>query len=175
MTGTKPSGSDGVTGLDLVDDDLLGKIGGGLAFEKVLPKEAMAELASVKDAEGVKSILAKFGKDLNLWCVAANVTDEMPDCIPVLISANFDPELLPSKWDGSSNRKLTIDPAHGAAMSPWGDEMIVVIRKGGSTQVIKAKDLSYKSLFGEEAFDLTNADPPVVYLTPKGIATPAAR
>lgn len=46
-------------------DDLLGKIGGGLAFEKVLPKEAMAELVSVKDAEGVKSILAKFGKDLN--------------------------------------------------------------------------------------------------------------
>lgn len=46
-------------------DDQLGKIGGGLAFEKVLPKEALAELASVKDAEGVKSILAKFGKDLN--------------------------------------------------------------------------------------------------------------
>ena len=116
-----------------------------------------------------------FGKDLDLWCVAANVTDEMPDCIPVLISANFNPELLPSKWDGSSNRKLTIDPAHGAAKSLWGDKAIVVIRKGGSTQVIKAKALSYKSLFGEEAFDLTNADPPVVYLTPNGIAAPAAR
>ena len=46
-------------------DDQLGKIGGGLAFEKVLPKEALAELALAKDEDGVKSILAKFGKDLN--------------------------------------------------------------------------------------------------------------
>ena len=46
-------------------DDLLGKVGGGLAFEKVLPKEALEELARVKDEEGVKGILAKFGSDLN--------------------------------------------------------------------------------------------------------------
>ena len=60
----RPGAVDGANVKGLADD-LLGKIGGGLAFEKVLPKEAMAELASVKDAEGVKSILAKFGKDLN--------------------------------------------------------------------------------------------------------------
>jgi hypothetical protein len=41
------------------------------------------------------------GKDFDEWCVAANVTDEMPDYLPVLISANFNPELLPSKWDGT--------------------------------------------------------------------------
>ena len=46
-------------------DDLVGKIGGGLAFEKVLPKEALAELALAKDEDGVKGILAKFGADLN--------------------------------------------------------------------------------------------------------------
>ena len=71
--------------------------------------------------------LNMFGKNFDLWHVAANVTDEMPDCIPVLISANFDPELLPSKWDGSSNRKLTIEPAQGAAKSLWGDKAIVVV------------------------------------------------
>lgn len=46
-------------------DDLLGKVGGGLALEKVLPKEALAELALAKDEDGVKGILAKFGADLN--------------------------------------------------------------------------------------------------------------
>ena len=116
-----------------------------------------------------------FGKDLDLWCVAANVTDEMPDCIPVLISANFNPEMLPSKWDGSSDRKLPIGPAHGAAKSPWGDKAIVVVAKGGSVHVIKAKALSYKSLYGGQAFDLTDAEPPVVYLTPKGVRTTRSR
>ena len=117
-----------------------------------------------------------LGKDLDLWCVAANVTDEMPDCIPVLISANFNPELLPAKWDGSSGStvRLPIGPAHGAAKSLFGDKAIVVVRKGGSVQVIKAKHLTFASLYGMQAFDLTNAKTPVVYLTPRGIAVPAA-
>jgi hypothetical protein len=118
-----------------------------------------------------------LGKDLDLWCVAANVTAEMPDFIPVLISANFNPELLPAKWDGSSGRtvRLPIGPAHGAAKSLFGDKAIVVVRKGGSAQVIKAKHLTFASLYGMQAFDLTNAETPVVYLTPRGIAVPSAR
>ena len=117
--------------------------------------------------------LNMFGKNFDLWHVAANVTDEMPDCIPVLISANFDPALLPVKWDGSSDdlKRLPIGPANGE----WGDKEIVVIRKGGSALFIKAKNLTYKTLYGDQAFDLTDAEPPVVYLTPKGIAVPAAR
>ena len=117
--------------------------------------------------------LNAFGKDLDLWHVAANVTDEMPDCIPVLISANFDPALLPSKWDGSSDdlKRLPIGPAHGE----WGDKAIVVIRKGGAAQVIKQENLTYETLYCGQSFDLTGAEPPVVYLTPKGIAAPAAR
>ena len=115
--------------------------------------------------------LNAFGKDFDLWHVAANVTDEMPDCIPVLISANFNPALLPSKWDGSSDdlKRLPV-----GSNGVWGDKAIVIIRKGGAARVIKAKDLTYETLYGE-AFDLTDAEPPVVYLTPKGIAVPAAR
>ena len=111
-----------------------------------------------------------------LWCVAADITDETPDCIPVLISANFNPELLLSKWDGSSNRRkrLPIGPAHGAARSLFGDKMVVVVRKGGSVECIKAKNLTYETLYHGQSFDLTNVKMPVVYLTPNGIAKPAA-
>ena len=117
------------------------------------------------------------GKNLDDWCVAANVTAEMPDCIPVLISANFNPKLLPSKWDGISDDsvRLPIGPASGAAKSLLDDKAIVVVRKGGAAQVIKAKDLTYETLYGGQAFDLTDAKTPVVYLTPKGIARPATR
>ena len=60
----RPGVVDGANVKNLADD-LLGKVGGGLALEKVLPKEALAELALAKDEDGVKGILAKFGADLN--------------------------------------------------------------------------------------------------------------
>ncbi len=117
------------------------------------------------------------GKDFDEWCVAANVADEMPDCFPVLISANFNPELLLSKWDGTSDTAtpLPIGPAHGATKSLFDDKMIIVVRKGGSVQIIKDKALTCATLYCGRSFDLTNAETPVVYLTPKGIAKPITR
>ena len=135
---------------------------------------------SVLGGEGMPTVpggATKIDGTNCLWCVAANVTDETPDCIPVLISANFNPELLLSKWDGHSNRseRLPIGPAHGAAKSLFGDKAIVVVRKGGSVACIKEKDLTYETLYCGQPFDLPAAEPPLVYLTPNGIAKPAAR
>ena len=133
---------------------------------------------SVLNGAGVPAIpngAKKIDAKNCLWCVAANITDEVPDCIPVLISANFNPELLLSKWDGSSNSKerLPIGPAHGASKSLFGDKMVVIVRKGGSAECIKEKDLTYKTLYRGESFDLTQTETPLVYLTPEGIAKPA--
>jgi hypothetical protein len=50
----------------------------------------------------------------------------------------------------------------------------VVVRKGGSVECIKAKNLTYETLYHGQSFDLTNVKMPVVYLTPNGIAKPAA-
>ena len=117
------------------------------------------------------------GKDFDDWCVVANITDEMPDCFPVLISANFNPELLLSKWDGTSDitTPLPIGPAHGATKSLFDDKAIIVVRKGGAVQIIKDEDLTYATLYCGRSFDLTSAETPVVYLTPKGIAKPTTR
>lgn len=114
------------------------------------------------------------GKDFDDWCVAANVTEDMPDSIPVLVSANFNPELLRRKWDGSSGGMecLPIGPGSGAAKSMFGDKEIVVVRKGGSVEVLKARDLTYNALYGNCAFSLPDAETPLVYLTPKGVAVP---
>ena len=108
------------------------------------------------------------------WIVAANVDDTMPDEIPVLISANFNPALLLRKWDGSANRskRLPIGPASGADKSMFGDKAIVVIRKGGSAETIKARYLTYDRLYKGQEFDLTGADAPLFYLTPTGAVEP---
>jgi len=127
-------------------------------------------------ASGVKPTLG--GKKLESknvsWIVAANVDDNVPDMMPVLISANFNPALLLRKWDGSANRqqRLPIGPASGADSSLFGDKAIVVVRKDGSGEVIKARNLTYAALYRGQEFDLTGAKRPLVYLTPTGAVDP---
>ena len=125
-----------------------------------------------KDAVVDKTLRAE---GLN-WCIAANVTDDTPDFMPILISANFNPALLPRKWDGRTNRftRLPIGSASGAAKSMLDDKFIVVVRKDGSVRTIKAENLTYFLLFCRKAFDLSGKAPPLVYLTPTGIVTPGA-
>lgn len=110
------------------------------------------------------------------WCIVANVTDDTPDFMPVLISANFNPALLPCKWDGRTDRftRLPIGPASGAAKSMFGDKFIVIVRKDGCVRKVKAEKLTYFLLFCRSAFDLSGKESPFVYLTPTGVVTPGA-
>ena len=54
----------------------------------------------------------------------------------------------------------------------FGDRAIVVVRKGGMVDTIKKKYLTYDVLYRRQSFDLTNTNPPLVYLTPTGVAVP---
>lgn len=124
---------------------------------------------------GKKAVVGKAITAAGLeWCVAANVTEEMPESTPVLISANFNPALLRRKWDGvtGGSEQLPIGPASGAAKSLFGDKAIVVVRKSGTVETFKKKYLTYDKLYKRQSFDLTNANPPLVYLTPVGVAVP---
>ena len=124
---------------------------------------------------------AVVGKTINAsgldWCIAANVTDKMPDDAIVLVSANFNPALLLRKWDGQADGKkmLPIGPRSGAARSMLGDKAIVIVRKGGAAETIKKKFLTYDVLYKKQAFDITNMDPPLMYLTPTGVAEPVGQ
>ena len=111
------------------------------------------------------------------WCIAANVNEPMDDTVPVLVSANFNPEYLLDKWDGitDGDKPLPIGPASGAAKSLFGDRAIVIIYKGGAASVIKKKDLNYNSIYQRQAFRVPEAPHPLAYLTPKGAARPTGR
>ncbi len=108
------------------------------------------------------------------WCIAANVAvfhidKSWPDWYPILISANFNPKLLQRAWSpNDSDKCLPIGPKSGAAKSMFGDTAIVIVRKNGTAQVIKAKDLTYNMLYQGVSFD--NEGCKFYYLTPTGIA-----
>ena len=136
------------------------------------------ELLSTLWGCGVPGMTGRRLESRNIaWTIAANVADETPDFIPVLITANFNPSLLLRKWDGRTNRSeiLPIGPESGAAATPFGNKAVVIVRKSGAAETIKAKDLTYDKLYKGLPFDLTNMNPPLKYLTPTGIVNPVGR
>ena len=133
------------------------------------------ELLSTLWGCGVPGMTGRTLESRNVaWTIAANVTDETPDFIPVLITANFNPSLLLSKWDGKTDgeKRLPIGPGSGAEASPFGNKAVVIVRKSGAAEVIKARHLTYDVLYKKQAFDLTNMNPPLKYLTPTGVVDP---
>ncbi len=139
---------------------------GTAEWDPVVDKELLGRLG--KDAVDGKTIRAA-GLD---WCIAANSEGaDVPDFFPVLISANFNPSLLPRSWDGhtDASKRLPIGSASGAAKSLFRDKAIVIVRKNGGAEVIKAKDLTYRTLFRRSGFALPG-ESPFVFLTPTGIA-----
>ena len=73
------------------------------------------------------------------WIVAANIRDEFDDVIPVLISANVDPSVLKTSFNGYDDTPIPFGSKVGRTKLPWCDKFVVVIRKNGSAQVFKPK------------------------------------
>lgn len=96
----------------------------------------------------------KLSKDGGVcdWIVAANVKDEFDDNIPVLISANVDPSTLKSSYDGYDSSPIPFGSEVGRTGIPWGDSAVIVIRKGGSAEVIKKRYLTYDTLYNRQKF-----------------------
>ena len=101
-----------------------------------------------------KGVLKLPGSDDGFcdWIVAANVLDELEDSVPVLISANVDPATLKASYDGDDNTPIPFGSKVGRKVFPWGDAAVVVVRKGGGAQVIKAKHFNYNVLYNRQGF-----------------------
>ena len=105
------------------------------------------------------------------WCIAANVMDETQDFIPVLVSANVNPALLPcNQFDGVDDRQLPIGPKSGAAKSMFGDSAVVLVRKSSAAETFKEKYFRLNLVLQNQAFDDSAREHKIVWLTPTGIA-----
>lgn len=132
------------------------------------------ELLSALSGAGVPGMSGKTLTDQNIaWNIAANVTDETPDFMPVLITANFNPKLLaPGRFNGRDDTPLPIGPTSGAAKSMFGDKAIVIVRKSGAAEVIKKRFLTRSILYNGEAFDDTDRKTQIKWLTPTDVVEP---
>lgn len=96
------------------------------------------------------------------WNVLDAGDDTDADMFPMMITANFDVSQIPQSWDGvtDQDRVLQICGFSQKALESSlcrnvDKRAIIVVRKGGSAQVIKAKYLTLKNLMGGCSYKLS--------------------
>jgi len=95
------------------------------------------------------------------WMVMAGITPEMDDNMPVLISANIEPSYLTFKAGTKSfandGRLIPVgQAAHRYGDATWWNDAVVIVRKGGSVNVIKRTECTLKAIFGNAGVVLQN-------------------
>ena len=89
-----------------------------------------------------------------MWSIAEGVNDETPDCVPVLVSENFDCSQLLLTYDGKAS--LPMVTSNG--------KPVVFVLKDGSVHSVESKYLNAWNVYKRRAF----TGGPKSYLTPKG-------
>jgi len=103
----------------------------------------------------------------NAWTIAANITDEMPDIIPVIISRNVDPTSLIPKEGDLSQQFLRPSEEFKA---PFGNKRFIIVRKGGAVLMYTWRyanlQVIYRDASEEELQKIRDAFQKIKYLTP---------
>ena len=121
-----------------------------------------------KVPENVRALL----KD---WHVAVNVTDDMDDNVPVLVSSNLDPSLLLGAWDGKTDAATKFPLEEDKEVSPktaWRNAGIVVVTKGGFSRFFRKKYMRYDVVYSRRAFSCPED---FAYATTNGLVKPARK
>jgi hypothetical protein len=106
----------------------------------------------------------------NLWLIAANVTPEDPDIIPILITRNVDVkeiERLVNCGGATSNLNTRIAIGMGEYKTPFGEKGFVLVRKSGGTYNGVSRHARPKYIFNSQMLPPRDpSKPPIVYLMP---------
>lgn len=139
-------------------------------FVKRFMKEKTARIGDAADTTAASLALAASLLNGECeWCIAVDVPEDADDALPVMFSANLDPADIPLEWDYASGQVQL--PLNGRKLSKYGN-MVVVIRKGGSAQVIKPKYRTPRIFYNAPTGRVSRS---VIYLTPDGRAALGSR
>lgn len=103
-----------------------------------------------------------------MWSVAKGLTDEMDDVIPAILTRNaaIDKLVTSGQFDGKSTDPVGVGKAGGGESdTPFANKAFVVIRKGGASEVIKAKYAKLNLVYKRQSFSFPQSSE-FEYLTP---------
>jgi len=116
-----------------------------------------------KSPPGSKRLKAKN----NAWTIAANITDDMPDIIPIMVSRNVDPTSLIPKEGDLRQQLIRLSEAF---KTPLGNKGFIIVRKGGATFMCTWRyanlQVIYRDASEEELQEIRDAFQTIKYLTP---------
>jgi len=154
ITGTKNGSGDPSTWSPYVS---------GLDFSKLAG-------AGVPARSGTSALEAKN----NMWSIGGNITDEMEDIIPILVTRNFKCTQLANKIS-NANDKTVIQTStwnNSTYPAPFSTKAFVMVRKGGAIFQASARYLSIFVIYQGQSFDTSSQTHPLTYLGPDAEQTP---
>ena len=97
------------------------------------------------------------------WLILKNYSDGMADCIPVLVTRNVSISELNTKVKTKATGDESDPVSCGGSnaeldLSSLSDKAWVLVRKGGSASVIKAKQSKVSVVFNHQGFDNSNLE-----------------
>lgn len=107
--------------------------------------------AGVPSFSGTKSLNGKFVA----WSVLKGLQDEMEDVLPVLVTRNAAINQLPTSgtFQGTETTEVGVGKANGGESdTPFSNKAFVLVRKGGASQVIKAKYSKLYLVYNKQGF-----------------------
>ena len=113
----------------------------------------------------------------NMWCIAANVRDEMEDIIPILVTRNFDCQKLFKDLTTATDTKQIEKWNSSTYKAPFSNKAFVMIRKGGATFKARDKYASIRVIYQGQSFKTTiegSTDAVFTYLGPDSAESPAS-
>ncbi len=106
----------------------------------------------------------------NMWLIAANVTPEDSDIIPVLVTRNVDVKAIEEAINygiTSTNIDMKIAIGTGEYKTPLGKKGFVLVRKSGGTFHSSARYATLRVIFNSQSLPPRDpSKPPIVYLMP---------
>jgi len=122
--------------------------------------------AGVPAKEGKGKLLAKN----NMWLIAANITEEDDDRIPILITRNVDVKAIEEAINHGWPTKDYVPQNSldkGGYKTPFGKKGFVCVTKGGGTFNVTTKYATLRVLFHDKTlYPRDPSKPPIVYLMP---------
>ena len=112
----------------------------------------------------------KLTAENNMWVIAANITEEDDDQIPILISRNVDVKAIERAIVNgikTNDFATRIEVGKGIYKTPFGDKGFVCVKKGGGIFNIRSSHATLGTIFGHQELPPRDpSKPPIVYLMP---------
>lgn len=91
------------------------------------------------------------------WTVATDITDDMPDVIPVLVSRNLSTDEFAKQGDTETINQTTQLKMGEQFQAPFGNKAAVIIHKGGAAGVYKGRYVTLSDIYEKQTVSFSES------------------